>query len=351
MVGLLFGVIRWRIQRKARAHSKAKPAAIEPTSTDQLLAKRSKEPLSINVATFEHALLRLTLTDILTATDNFSKTHIIGDGGSGTVYRASLPEGQTVAVKRLNGGHFKSDREFLAEMETIGKVKHCNLVPLLGYCVFGDEQFLIYEFMENGSLDLWLRNRADAVEALNWPARFKICLGSARGLAFLHHGFVPHIIHRDIKSSNILLDHRFEPRVSDFGLARIISACETHVSTDLAGTFGYIPPEYGLTMKATTKGDVYSFGVVVLELLTGRAPTGQDEVQGGNLVGWVRWMEAMGQEAEVLDPCLSGHGPWTEQMMQVLAVAKACTSDEPWKRPCMLEVVKLFNETATEFVV
>lgn len=130
------------------------------------------------------------------------------------------------------------DREFLAEMETIGKVKHEHLVPLLGYCVFADERFLIYEYMENGSLDVWLRNRADAVSTLNWLTLFKICLGSARGLAFLHHGFVPHIIHRDIKSSNILLDSNFEPRVSDFGLARIISACESHVSTVLAGKGG-----------------------------------------------------------------------------------------------------------------
>ena len=244
-----------------------------------------------NIATFQHSLLRINPASILSATENFSKAYIIGDGGFGTVYRASLPEGRIIAVKRLNGGgHLHADREFLAEMETIGKVKHENLVPLLGYCVFADERFLIYEYMENGSLDVWLRNRADAVEALDWPTRLKICLGSARGLAFLHHGFVPHIIHRDIKSSNILLNSKFEARVSDFGLARIISACESHVSTVLAGSFGYIPPEYGQTMVATTKGDVYSFGVVMLELVTGRAPTGQADVEGGNLVGWVRWM-------------------------------------------------------------
>ncbi|EEC72035.1 hypothetical protein OsI_04936 [Oryza sativa Indica Group] len=321
--------------------SKAK-ATVEPTSTDELLGKKSREPLSINLATFEHALLRVTADDILKATENFSKVHIIGDGGFGTVYKAALPEGRRVAIKRLHGGHqFQGDREFLAEMETIGKVKHPNLVPLLGYCVCGDERFLIYEYMENGSLEMWLRNRADALEALGWPDRLKICLGSARGLAFLHHGFVPHIIHRDMKSSNILLDENFEPRVSDFGLARIISACETHVSTDIAGTFGYIPPEYGLTMKSTTKGDVYSFGVVMLELLTGRPPTGQEEVQGGgNLVGWVRWMIARGKQNELFDPCLPVSSVWREQMVRVLAIARDCTADEPFKRPTMLEVVK-----------
>ncbi|OAY80416.1 Leucine-rich repeat receptor protein kinase MSP1 [Ananas comosus] len=350
-VVLAISLLRWKVFRKKSlalvvSSSKAKPTAVEPASSDELLGKKLKEPLSINLATFEHALLRLTLDDILKATESFSKVRIIGDGGFGTVYKAALPEGRKVAIKRLHGGsRFQGDREFLAEMETIGKVKHRNLVPLLGYCVFSDERFLIYEYMENGSLEVWLRNRADAVEALSWPARFKICLGSARGLAFLHHGFVPHIIHRDMKSSNILLDESFEPRVSDFGLARIISACETHVSTDLAGTFGYIPPEYGLTMKSTAKGDVYSFGVVMLELLTGRAPIGQEEGEGGgNLVGWVRWMAGKGKQNEVFDPCLPVAGLWREQMARMLAVANACTADEPWKRPSMLEVVKMLKE-------
>jgi serine/threonine protein kinase len=315
-------------------------ATIEPTSCDELLGRKSREPLSINLATFQHSLLRVTTEDILKATKNFSKEHIIGDGGFGTVYRAALPEGRRVAIKRLHG-QFQGDREFLAEMETIGKVNHPNLVPLLGYCVCGEERFLIYEYMENGSLEMWLRNRADAVEALGWPDRLKICLGSARGLAFLHEGFVPHVIHRDMKSSNILLDENFEPRVSDFGLARIISACETHVSTLIAGTFGYIPQEYGMTMKSSMKGDVYSFGVVMLELLTGRPPTGQEDVEGGgNLVGWVRWMMAGGKGNELFDPCLPISGVWREQMVRVLAIALDCTADEPWKRPIMQEVVK-----------
>ncbi|CAL4953038.1 unnamed protein product [Urochloa decumbens] len=290
---LLVVLLRWKPLRNrplALVPANKAKATVEPTSSDELLGKKFREPLSINLATFEHALLRVTADDILKATENFSKVHIIGDGGFGTVYRAALPEGRRVAIKRLHGGHqFQGDREFLAEMETIGKVKHPNLVPLLGYCVCGDERFLIYEYMENGSLEMWLRNRADAIEALGWPDRLKICVGSARGLSFLHHGFVPHIIHRDMKSSNILLDENFEPRVSDFGLARIISACETHVSTDIAGTFGYIPPEYGMTMKSSTKGDVYSFGVVMLELLTGRPPTGQE---GGR--GWKpSWLGAV----------------------------------------------------------
>ncbi|KAK1310846.1 Leucine-rich repeat receptor protein kinase EXS [Acorus calamus] len=352
VLGSVLLLLKWRSRRRQAtaasatlALAKANRSTVEPASTDELLGKKSKEPLSINIATFEHPLLRVTLADILAATENFSKAHVIGDGGFGTVYKASLPESQTVAVKRLNGGYFQGDREFLAEMETIGKVKHPNLVPLLGYCVFSDERFLVYEYMENGSLETWLRNRDDAREALDWATRLKICLGSACGLAFLHHGFVPHIIHRDMKSSNILLDRAFEARVSDFGLARIISACETHVSTDLAGTFGYIPPEYGQTMKATAKGDVYSFGVVVMEVLTGRAPTGQEEGEGGgNLVGWVRWMVGLGQEEEVFDAWSGAGVGEREQMRRVLAVARVCTCDEPWMRPSMLEVVRMLKE-------
>ncbi|XP_071736386.1 leucine-rich repeat receptor protein kinase MSP1-like [Rutidosis leptorrhynchoides] len=351
-VFLIIAFMRQRmLKNDAMILDRGKGTIFKETETNSkygLLRKRPKEQLSINIATFEQSLLRLRPEDILSATENFSKTYIIGDGGFGTVYKALLPKGQTIAVKRLHGDRTHGEREFLAEMETIGKVKHENLVPLMGYCVFSDERFLIYEYMENGSLDVWLRNRADAVEALDWPTRFKICLGSARGLAFLHHGFVPHIIHRDIKSSNILLDSKFEPRVSDFGLARIISACESHVSTLLAGTFGYIPPEYGQKMVATAKGDVYSFGVVMLELITGREPTGQLDLEGENLVGWVRWMVANKKESEVLDPCLFGSWKWKDQMLGVLAIAQACTNDQPRKRPTMLDVVKLLKELNTK---
>ncbi|KAI3518610.1 hypothetical protein L1887_07415 [Cichorium endivia] len=347
VVFLLVALLRRKILKQEDVNLEKIPKATRTNSKYGLLRKRPKEPLSINIATFEQSLLRLNHNDILSATENFSKTYIIGDGGFGTVYKALLPEGQTIAVKRLNGGRTHGEREFLAEMETIGKVKHENLVSLLGYCVFADERFLIYEYMANGSLDIWLRNRADAVEALDWPTRFKICLGSARGLAFLHHGFIPHIIHRDIKSSNILLDSKFEPRVSDFGLARIISACESHVSTLLAGTFGYIPPEYGQKMVATTKGDVYSFGVVMLELVTGREPTCQGDVEGENLVGWVRWMVANRKEVEVLDPCFYGSWMWKDEMLGVLAIADACTNDQPRKRPTMLDVVKMLKELKT----
>lgn len=178
-------------------------------------------------------------------------------------------------------------------------------------------------------------------------------MGSARGLAFLHHGFIPHIIHRDMKASNILLDADFEPRVADFGLARLISAYETHVSTDIAGTFGYIPPEYGQTWRSTTRGDVYSYGVILLELLTGKEPTGVDfkDIEGGNLVGWVRQMIKQGQAVELLDPVICSGSSWKKKMLDVLKVANLCTAEDPVQRPTMLVVIKILKDIEGSFDV
>ncbi|CAA0832213.1 Leucine-rich repeat receptor protein kinase EMS1 [Striga hermonthica] len=173
----------------------------KPNSSDQNLylltgiSSRSKEPLSINIAMFQQPLLKLTPAEILESTNNFCKANIIGDGGFGTVYKATLPDGRTVAVKKLSQAKAQGPREFLAEMETLGKVKHRNLVSLLGYCSYANEKVLVNEYMPNDSLDSWLRNRAGGPVALDWARRFWIIVGSARGLAFLHHGFIPHIIH------------------------------------------------------------------------------------------------------------------------------------------------------------
>ncbi|CAI0403432.1 unnamed protein product [Linum tenue] len=309
-----------------------------------LNSSRSREPLSINVAMFEQPLRKLTLGNILEATNNFRETNIIGDGGFGTVYKATLRNGNKVAVKKLSQAKAQGDREFVAEMETLGKVKHQNLVSLLGYCSFGEEKLLVYQYMVNGSLDMWLRNRTGRLEVLDWNKRLKIAVGSARGLKFLHHGFHPHIIHRDIKASNILLNEDFEPKVADFGLARLISACETHVSTEIAGTLGYIPPEYGQSCRSTKKGDVYSFGVILLELVTGKEPTGPDfkEVEGGNLVGWVLQKRKKGEAVEVLDPAVL-NADCEGAMLKVLQIASVCLAENPARRPTMEEVYKLLK--------
>lgn len=240
------------------------------------------EPLSINVATFETPLRKLTFGHLLEATKGFSESEIIGKGGFGEVYKAVLEDGHIVAIKKLIHAVGQGDREFMAEMETIGKIKHRNLVPLVGYCRVGQERLLVYEYMEGGSLDKRLHGDDTDGQAssmpdpsLSWEMRKRIAFGTARGLCFLHHSCIPHIIHRDLKASNVLLDDALEARVSDFGMARLMSAAETHLSvSSLVGTPGYVPPEYcHNSFRCTTRGDIYSFGVVLLELITGKTPT------------------------------------------------------------------------------
>ncbi|RYQ84779.1 hypothetical protein Ahy_B10g104261 isoform B [Arachis hypogaea] len=196
-------------------------------------------------------------------------------------------------------------------METIGKIKHRNLVPLLGYC----------------------------------KVRRKIAIGAARGLAFLHHNCIPHIIHRDMKSSNVLLDENLEARVSDFGMARLMSAMDTHLSVStLAGTPGYVPPEYYQSFRCSTKGDVYSYGVVLLELLTGKRPTDSADFGDNNLVGWVK-QHAKLKISDVFDPELMKEEPSLEiELLQHLKVACACLDDRPWRRPTMIQVMAMFKE-------
>ncbi|EEC81226.1 hypothetical protein OsI_24274 [Oryza sativa Indica Group] len=215
----------------------------------------------------------LTFLDILKATNNFSPERIIGSGGYGLVFLAELEDGTRLAVKKLNGDMCLVEREFQAEVEALSATRHENLVPLLGFYIRGQLRLLIYPYMANGSLHDWLHESHagdGAPQQLDWRARLSIARGASRGVLYIHDQCKPQIVHRDIKSSNILLDEAGEARVADFGLARLILPDRTHVTTELVGTLGYIPPEYGQAWVATRRGDVYSFGVVLLELLTGR---------------------------------------------------------------------------------
>ncbi|XP_062218230.1 tyrosine-sulfated glycopeptide receptor 1-like [Phragmites australis] len=281
---------------------------------------------------------KLTFTDITKATNNFDKENIIGCGGYGLVYKAELPDDYKLAIKKLNGEMCLMEREFTAEVEALSMARHENLVPLWGYCIHGNSRFLIYSFMENGSLDDWLHNRDDdASTILDWPTRLEIAQGAGRGLAYIHNVCKPHIVHRDIKSSNILLDKEFKAYVADFGLSRLIFPNNTHVTTELVGTLGYIPPEYGQGWVATLRGDIYSFGVVLLELLTGRRPVPVLSTLK-ELVPWVLEMRSEGKQIEVLDPTLRGTGH-EEQMLKVLDVACKCVHHNPCMRPAIMEVV------------
>ncbi|KAF8398866.1 hypothetical protein HHK36_014730 [Tetracentron sinense] len=316
---------------------------------------KEKEPLSINVATFQRQLRKLKFSQLIEATDGFSAASLIGCGGFGEVFKASLKDGSSVAIKKLIRLSCQGDREFMAEMETLGKIKHKNLVPLLGYCKVGEERLLVYEFMEFGSLEDMLHGRTKSREGriLTWEERKKIARGAARGLCFLHHNCIPHIIHRDMKSSNVLLDHDMEARVSDFGMARLISALDTHLSVStLAGTPGYVPPEYYQSFRCTAKGDVYSFGVILLELLTGKRPTDKEDFGDTNLVGWVKMRVREGKGKEVIDQELvsaskgtnEGEAEDFKEMVKYLEITLQCVEDFPSKRPSMMQVVTMFKD-------
>ncbi|KAJ4840125.1 hypothetical protein Tsubulata_039260 [Turnera subulata] len=316
---------------------------------------KEKEPLSINVATFQRQLRKLKFSQLIEATNGFSAASLIGCGGFGEVFKATLKDGSSVAIKKLIRLSCQGDREFMAEMETLGKIKHRNLVPLLGYCKIGEERLLVYEFMEYGSLEEMLhgRGRTRDRRILSWEERKKIARGAAKGLCFLHHNCIPHIIHRDMKSSNVLLDHEMEARVSDFGMARLISALDTHLSVStLAGTPGYVPPEYYQSFRCTAKGDVYSFGVVLLELLTGKRPTDKDDFGDTNLVGWVKMKVREGKQMEVIDPDLlsvtkgtdEAEAAQVKEMVRYLEITLLCVDDFPSKRPNMLQAVAMLRE-------
>lgn len=279
------------------------------------------------------------LDDLLKATDHFDQSNIIGCGGFGLVYKAVLSDGRKVAIKRLSGEYFQVEREFQAEIETLSSAQHPNLVHLQGYCKYKNDRLLIYTYMENGSLDYWLHEKTDGPTSLDWKTRLQIAQGAARGLAYLHQSCDPHILHRDIKSSNILLNEKFEAHLADFGLARLIRPYDTHVTTDLVGTLGYIPPEYGQASVATYKGDIYSFGVVLLVLLTGKRPMDMCRAKEyRDMIAWVILMKKEKREIEVFDPFIYDK-EHEKELLIILDIACLCLSQNPKMRPCSLQLV------------
>ncbi|KAL3652572.1 Phytosulfokine receptor 2 [Castilleja foliolosa] len=291
----------------------------------------------------------LTVEDLLKSTNNFNQSNIVGCGGFGLVFKADLPDGSKAAIKRLSGDCGQMEREFQAEVEALSRAQHENLVPLQGYCQYGNDRLLIYSYMENGSLDYWLHERVDAGPTLPWAVRLKIARGAARGLAYLH--MEPNIVHRDIKTSNILLDEKFKAHLADFGLSRLLCPYDTHVTTDLVGTLGYIPPEYSQTLTATFRGDVYSFGVVLLELLTGRRPV--EVCKGRNcrdLVAWVYQKKSEKREDEIFDSSIIRERNCENEMLEMLCVACKCLDKDPRRRPSIESVVSLLDAINVEKV-
>ncbi|KAI5436937.1 proline-rich receptor-like protein kinase PERK13 [Lathyrus oleraceus] len=282
---------------------------------------------------------------IVEITNEFSSENVIGEGGFGRVYKASMPDGRVGAVKLLKVGSGQGEREFRAEVDIISRVHHRHLVSLIGYCLSEQQRALIYEFVPNGNLDQHVHESEWNV--LDWSKRMKIAIGAARGLAYLHEGCNPKIIHRDIKSSNILLDNAYEAQVADFGLARLTDDANTHVSTRVMGTFGYMAPEYATSGKLTDRSDVFSFGVVLLELITGRKPVDATQPVGEeSLVEWARplLLRAIktGDFSELADSRLQRQYVDSE-MFRMIEAAAACVRHSAPKRPRMVQIARALD--------
>ncbi|CAA0821099.1 Probable LRR receptor-like serine/threonine-protein kinase [Striga hermonthica] len=331
-----------------------------------------KQATSVPVVIFEKPLLNFTFADLLSATSNFDRGTLLAEGRFGPVYSGLLPGGIHVAVKVLVNGSTMTDHEAAKELEYLGRIKHPNLVPLTGYCLAGDQRIAIYEYMENGNLqnllhdlplgvqatedwsnDTWEEEISNGIQnvgsegslAATWQFRHKIALGSARALAFLHHGCLPPIIHRDVRASSVYLDSNLEPRLSDFGVAKIFGyGLEDGIMGH--GPPGYLPPECGQNDEGpTTKSDVYGFGVVLFELVTGKMPVEDvyPDEKDGNLVSWVRGLVRRNQGLRAVDPKIRGTGP-DGQIVEALKIGYLCTAELPSKRPSMQQVVGLLKD-------
>ncbi|KAG6517483.1 hypothetical protein ZIOFF_020875 [Zingiber officinale] len=284
-----------------------------------------------------------TLRDLEIATNRFSKDNILGEGGYGVVYRGQLINGTPVAVKKLLNNLGQAEKEFRVEVEAIGHVRHKNLVRLLGYCVEGTQRMLVYEYVNNGNLEQWLHGALRQKGSLTWEARIKILLGTAKALAYLHEAIEPKVVHRDIKSSNILIDDEFNAKVSDFGLAKLLGAGKSHITTRVMGTFGYVAPEYANSGLLNEKSDVYSFGVVLLEAITGRDPVDYGRPTNEvNLVDWLKMMVGSRRSEEVVDQNI-GARPSTRALKRALLAALRCVDPDSEKRPKMGQVVRMLD--------
>ncbi|XP_074310051.1 serine/threonine-protein kinase PBS1 [Silene latifolia] len=291
-----------------------------------------------------------TFRDLAAATRNFREECFIGEGGFGRVYKGQLDTGQVVAVKQLDRNGLQGNREFLVEVLMLSLLHHVNLVNLIGYCADGEQRLLVYEYMSLGSLEDHLLDLPPDREPLDWNTRMKIAAGAAKGLEYLHDKANPPVIYRDFKSSNILLDEAFHPKLSDFGLAKLgPTGDKSHVSTRVMGTYGYCAPEYAMTGQLTVKSDVYSFGVVFLELITGRRSIDSTRPHGEqNLVAWARpFFNDRRKFLKLADPRLQGRFP-TRGLYQALAIASMCIQENGAARPLIGDVVTALSYLANQ---
>ncbi|KAL9670167.1 hypothetical protein QQ045_007718 [Rhodiola kirilowii] len=311
---------------------------------------KSEEKLPWKVITFQRG--GLNANAVLAS---LKEENVIGSGGSGRVFKVELKSCQTLAVKQLWGNSRNQQMKsvFESEVETLGRIRHSNIVKLLYACSSEEFWILVYEYLENGSLGDVLHVEKGIADLLDWPMRLKVAIGTAQGLAYLHHDCTPAILHRDIKSNNILLDGEFNPKLADFGMAKSLNRVEQgkDAMSRVAGSFGYMAPEYAYTLKVTEKSDVYSYGVVLLELIIGKRPNDSFFGENKDIVKWASeaLMTSSRLNAEsyafrnVIDPRLNPSPEEFEEIQKVLNIALQCTSTNPERRPSMRNVVDLLK--------
>lgn len=295
---------------------------------------------SREITVFNNISVPLTFESIVRATGNFNASNCIGNGGFGATYKAEISPGVKVAVKRLAVGRFQGVQQFHAEIKTLGRVRHPNLVTLVGYHASETEMFLVYNYLPGGNLENFIKERHK--RAVDWKILHKIALDIAQALAYLHDQCVPRVLHRDVKPSNILLDNDFSAYLSDFGLSRLLGTSETHATTGVAGTFGYVAPEYAMTCRVSEKADVYSYGVVLLELISDKKaldPSFSSHGNGFNIVSWAWMLLRLGRAKEFFTTGLWDAGPH-DDLVEMLYVAVTCTVETLSIRPTMRQVVQ-----------
>ncbi|KAF2302940.1 hypothetical protein GH714_011480 [Hevea brasiliensis] len=292
-----------------------------------------------------------SLRQLRAATNDFNSANKIGEGGFGTVYKGELLDGTIIAVKQLSSKSRQGNREFVTEIGMISGLQHPNLVKLYGCCIEGNQLLLVYEYMENNSLARALFGSETSDLTLDWAMRQKICVGIARGLAFLHEESALRIVHRDIKTTNVLLDKDLNAKISDFGLAKLCEEENTHISTRIAGTVGYMAPEYALWGYLTEKADVYSFGVVALEIVSGRNNANyRPKNEAVCLLDWAFILQQKGNLMEIVDPRLESEFN-IEEAERMIKVALLCTNASSMLRPTMSAALSMLEgETSIEEV-
>ncbi|XP_076935153.1 putative LRR receptor-like serine/threonine-protein kinase At1g56140 [Bidens hawaiensis] len=302
--------------------------------------KRSKHGEEDEILGMGPKVKTYTYSELKTATADFSSANLLGEGGFGPVYKGILNDGSVVAVKQLSVESHNGRSQFITEISTISAVQHWNLVKLHGSCLEGSRRLLVYEYLENKSLDQALFGKTNA--HLDWSTRFNICMGTAKGLAYLHEESRPRIVHRDVKASNILLDGELCPKISDFGLAKLYDDKRTHMSTRVAGTIGYLAPEYAMHGHLTSKADVYGFGVVCLEIVSGR-PNYDDKLDPKQkyLLPWAWTLYERNRHLELIDPSLSSFNE--QEATRMIGLAILCVQTSPALRPTMSRVITMLS--------